>query len=221
MVMECNLSHQNPITIICITANRLPAMSIRGVILGFGQSLELCCDILLNFALVTAQRCAVCMAMYRDSAIALCTMQITRQLPVAACTNLAPNIHTLKPDLRLTDTRVELSKSSEQSLTSFSEFEFKNRQCRSGDIRKAIYHVKTHRPYLHATKLCYHPFKSRSDQQYSLISLGQKSLFLRTYVIIALNWGLVIEFLVKRKSSATHIKIGWFPSILTDFLTTP
>ena len=46
-------------------------------------------------------------------------------------------------------------------------------------------------------------------------------LFLRTYVIIALNWGLVIEIPVKLKSITTHIEIDWFPSTLTDFLTTP
>ena len=51
-----------------------------------------------------------------------CTTQISRQLPIVACTILAPNIHPSK-DLRLTDPNVELSKSSEQSLTKFSVFE--------------------------------------------------------------------------------------------------
>ena len=38
-----------------------------------------------------------------------CTTQICRQFPIAACTNLAPNIHSLKPDLSLTDQSVEQS----------------------------------------------------------------------------------------------------------------
>ena len=71
-----------------ITNNQLPAMSIRlgDIILGFDRSffwislpeaeiqvikVELCCDIWLNFTLVTVQSCAVYMEMYRDSVIVL------------------------------------------------------------------------------------------------------------------------------------------------------
>ena len=61
---------------------------------------------------------------YGDSAWKLCRAKAQWQLPIAACTNLAPNIHPSKPDLRLTDPSVELLKSSEQSLTSFSVSEF-------------------------------------------------------------------------------------------------
>ena len=54
-----------------------------------------------------------------------CTAQNCRQLPIAACANLAPNIQPLKPNLTLTDQNVELSKYSDESLTSFSVFEIK------------------------------------------------------------------------------------------------
>ena len=78
-----------------ITNNQLPAMSIRlgDIILGFDRSffwislpeaeiqvikVELCCDIWLNFALVTAQSCAAyteiiigTLSYYRDSVFVL------------------------------------------------------------------------------------------------------------------------------------------------------
>ena len=39
MVLECNLASQNPISMnAIITNNQLPAMSIRGIILGFDRS---------------------------------------------------------------------------------------------------------------------------------------------------------------------------------------
>ena len=74
MVMECNLSSQNPIgpKHVCKTNNQLPAMSIRGIILGFDRS-----DFGYHYqkqrhkSLVTVQFCAVYMEMYRDSVIVL------------------------------------------------------------------------------------------------------------------------------------------------------
>ena len=56
----------------------------------------------------------------RDSTVAL---MLYANFQAASHTNLAPNLPPPKPDLRLTDPSVELSKSSEQSLTSFSVFE--------------------------------------------------------------------------------------------------
>ena len=80
-------------------------------------------DIWLNFPLVTVQSCAVYMEMYWDSVIVLLHNANCRQLPIAACAKLAPNIHPLKSNLSLTDQSSELSTYSEQSLTSFSVFE--------------------------------------------------------------------------------------------------
>ena len=76
------------------------------------------------FALVTVQNCAVYLEMYRDSVIVLIAQRkIAGKLHIAAYTNLAQNIHPLKPNLSLTDQRGKLSKYFEQSLKSFSVFE--------------------------------------------------------------------------------------------------
>ena len=64
------------------------------------------------------------MEMCRDSAIVLLhNAKIAASFPIAACTNWAPNIHPLKQNLSLTYQIGELSKYSEQSLTSFLVFE--------------------------------------------------------------------------------------------------
>ena len=61
MVIECNLSSQNPKHFWI----SLPDAETQV------NKVELRCDIWLNFALVTVQSCAVYMEMYRDSVIVL------------------------------------------------------------------------------------------------------------------------------------------------------
>ena len=80
--------------------------------------IELCCDIWLNFGLVTVQSCAVCNETAQRF-LSLCyrQTQISRHLPIAASVQiLAPTLHPFKPKVGHTDQSVELQRSSEQSL---------------------------------------------------------------------------------------------------------
>ena len=86
-------------------------------------NVELRRDIWLNFALVTAQSCAIYMEMYRDSVIVLLHNAKMQAASHCCLYKFSPNIHPLKPNLSLTDQYSELSKYSEQSLISFSVFE--------------------------------------------------------------------------------------------------
>ena len=97
--MECNLSSQNPMSMnpypiidnhICCSArhslrpqtinvHKTHYSRVSSKLFYISQTeaeiqvikVELCCDIWLYFALVTVQRCAVCMEMYTDSVIVL------------------------------------------------------------------------------------------------------------------------------------------------------
>ena len=95
---------------------------------------ELGCEIWINFALVAVQSCAVYMEMYRDSAIVLLHNANFQATSHCCPYKFSPNIHPSKPDIRLTDPSVEISKYSEQSLTSFSVLKLKNCPGRSRDI---------------------------------------------------------------------------------------
>ena len=123
----------------CITNNQLPAMFIRGIILGFKSKpfsislpealthvikVELRRDIWLNLPWSQFKVVQFIWKCIGTLSLCYCTTQNCRQHPIAVCTNLVPNIYPFKPNLSLTAQSGELSKYSELSLTSFSVFEF-------------------------------------------------------------------------------------------------
>ena len=84
---------------------------------------ELCCDIWLDFAMVTVLNSVVCMEMYRTSVFALLHKANFKVAFHFCLYKFSPNMNPFKADLRLTDQSDELSNNTKQSLTSFLVFE--------------------------------------------------------------------------------------------------
>ena len=84
---------------------------------------ELCCDIWLDFAMVTVLNSVVCMEMCRDSVFALLHKANFKVAFHFCLDKFSPNMNPFKTDLRLTYQSDELSNNTKQSLTSFLVFE--------------------------------------------------------------------------------------------------
>ena len=115
-----------------MTSKQSPALSVRDVIPASLDlileaeiqviKLELCYGIWLNWVLVTVQRCAVCMEMYRDSVIALLFNTIFQVASNCCLYKFDPKhkpIKNLTPGSKATSPTVKHSKANSQMESPF------------------------------------------------------------------------------------------------------